>query len=299
MLRILVLLAFILCAASPDFARPNPRPLRIAVLDFGKTDTGRMFADQFAHIFGADAKADAEIQIIDRDQARAAAVGAGYQGSVNMALPEARDLASAMGCDFFFAGDAQTLRRSPSDGPSYFESFTAIYLVSGRTGRLVSWERLSVRQPGSKEAETALLAELKKSDILGRYQKALKLAQTEETVALTSAVGNAPPIIEVMADEQTDENANVRAPRPYRRLKPPYPDTAARAEVEAVVDVLVDIDARGEVTHSEIARWAGYELDQSVLDTVKRMHFFPALREGRAIPMRVLLRYNFRKPLAR
>jgi TonB family protein len=296
MLRVLVLLAFILCVASPGFALSNPRPLRIAVLDFGKTDSGRLFANQLADIFGAETKAEAEIQVIDRDQARAAAAGAGYQGSVNMALQEARDLASAMGCDFFFAGDAQTLRRSPSDGPSYFESFAAIYLVSGRTGKLVSWERLSVRQPNSKDAETALLAELKKSDVLERYLKTLRIAQTEETVARTSAVGNAPPVIEVMSDDQTDGNADVRAPRPYRRLKPRYPETAARAEVEAIVDVLVDIDARGEVIHAEIARWAGYELNQSVLDTVKQMHFFPAMRGGVAIPMRVLLRYNFRKP---
>ncbi|HMJ25885.1 MAG TPA: energy transducer TonB, partial [Pyrinomonadaceae bacterium] len=80
------------------------------------------------------------------------------------------------------------------------------------------------------------------------------------------------------------------------RVKPPYPDTAARAEVEATVDVLVDIDARGEVGRVEIARWAGYGLDQSVTDTVTQMHFFPAMRDGVAIPMRVLLRYNFRKP---
>jgi hypothetical protein len=26
------------------------------------------------------------------------------------------------------------------------------------------------------------------------------------------------------------------------------------------------------------------------------MHFFPAMRDGVATPMRVLLRYNFRKP---
>jgi len=78
--------------------------------------------------------------------------------------------------------------------------------------------------------------------------------------------------------------------------KPPYPESAARAEVEATVDVLVDIDARGEVGRIEIARWAGYGLDQSVLDTVKQMHFFPAMRNRVAIPMRVLLRYNFRKP---
>jgi protein TonB len=99
-----------------------------------------------------------------------------------------------------------------------------------------------------------------------------------------------------MSDENSDTNQEVRAPRPYRRVKPPYPEKAARAEVEATVDVLVDIDARGEVGRVEIARWAGYGLDQSVTDTVKQMHFFPAMREGVAIPMRVLLRYNFRKP---
>jgi len=73
-------------------------------------------------------------------------------------------------------------------------------------------------------------------------------------------------------------------------------ESAARAEVEATVDVLVDIDARGEVGRVEIARWAGYGLDQSVIDTVKQMHFFPAMRDRVSIPMRVLLRYNFRKP---
>src|SRR5260370_37823785 len=88
----------------------------------------------------------------------------------------------------------------------------------------------------------------------------------------------------------------VAAPRPYAGIKPPYPETAARAEVEATVDVLADIDARGEVERLEIARWAGYGLDQSVMDTVRQMHFFPAMRNGVAMPMRVLLRYNFRKP---
>jgi TonB family protein len=296
MLRVLVLLALIWCVAVPGFASTSQRPLRIAVLDFGKTDIGHLFADQLAHIFAVENQTTERFQIIDRDQARTAALGADYQGSVNMTLQEARDLASAIGCDFFFTGDAQTLRRSPSEGPAYFESYAAIYLVSGRTGRLVSWERISVRQSNSKDAETALLAELKRVGILGRYQKILRAAQAEESAERASAVEQTTPIIEVMSDDQTDANGEVRAPRPYRRLKPPYPETAARSEVEAIVDVLVDIDARGEVGRVEIARWAGYGLDQSVLDTVKQMHFFPAMREGVAIPMRVLLRYNFRKP---
>jgi TonB family protein len=60
--------------------------------------------------------------------------------------------------------------------------------------------------------------------------------------------------------------------------------------------VLVDIDANGKVGRIEIARWAGYGLDESVINTVKQIDFFPAMRDGVAIPMRVLLRYNFRKP---
>ena len=96
-----------------------------------------------------------------------------------------------------------------------------------------------------------------------------------------------------------DDNSkgDTSAPRPYRRIKPPYSAAAAQAEVEGVVDVQVDIDARGEITKIEIARWAGFGLDQSVLDTVKQMHFFPAMRDGVAIPMRVLLRYNFQRKI--
>jgi len=295
MSRVLFLLAFSFCVFSPDFASTSQRPLRIAFLDFGKTATGSLVADQLAQVLVGDDRERPAFQIMDRDQTRAAAVGAAYQGSLNMSLQEARDLASAIGCDFFFTGDAQTLRRAPSEGPAYFESYAAIYLVSGRTGKLISWERVSVHRPGSDAAEKALLRDLAEPDLLLRYQKVIARAQEDESAERASAIETAVPVIRVMSDE-TDETGDVRAPRPFRRLKPPYPETAARAEVEATVDVLIDIDARGEVGHVEIARWAGYGLDQSVVDTVKHLHFFPAMREGIAIPIRVLLRYNFRKP---
>ncbi len=265
------------------------------MLDFGKTVTGRLVADQLAHALVAKDRKSPGFQVMDRDQARAAALGAGYQGSLNMSLQEARDLASAIGCDFFFTGDAQTLRRSPSEGSGYSEAYAAIYLVSGRTGKLISWERVSVHRPGSDAAEKALLQDLAEPDLLLRYQKVIARAQEDESAERASAIETTVPVIQVMSDE-TNETGDVRAPRPFRRLKPPYPETAARAEVEATVDALIDIDARGEVGRVEIARWAGYGLDQSVIDTVKHLHFFPAMREGIAIPIRVLLRYNFRKP---
>lgn len=296
-IRVLVLLALISGAAASNLAaQTNQRPLRIAFLDFGKTNTGRLVTERLARSY--EDQTAREFQVLDRDQARAAALGAGYQGSLNLTLEEARDLASALGCDFFFAGEAQTLRRTPLEGAPYFESYAAIYLVSGRTGKLLWWERPSVQRTTPEDAEKVLLQEVTAVEVIHRYQTQILNTQKNESAARAAAIEAAAPVIEVMSEDADDSNRDLRAPRPFRRLKPPYPETAARAEVEAVVDVLVDIDERGEVGRLEIARWAGYGLDQSVLDTVRQMHFFPAMRDGAAIPMRVLLRYNFRKPPA-
>ncbi|PYS33114.1 MAG: hypothetical protein DMF75_10385, partial [Acidobacteria bacterium] len=165
-----------------------------------------------------------------------------------------------------------------------------------RTGRLVLWELPNVRRDSPEESEKALLAMLGSEETRRRYIIAIRRTLEEERAERASATEVNAPVIEVMSDENSEADKNARAPRAYRRLKPPYPETAARAEAEATVDALVDIDARGEVGRVEIVRWAGYGLDQSVVDTVKQMHFFPAMRNGVAIPMRVLLRYNFRKP---
>ena len=87
-----------------------------------------------------------------------------------------------------------------------------------------------------------------------------------------------------------------RLPLPYRRIRPPYPQAASRAEVEATVDALVELDEQGEVQSVEIVRWAGYGLDESVSTTIRQMHFRPALNAGAPVATRVLLRYTFRKP---
>jgi hypothetical protein len=44
-----------------------------------------------------------------------------------------------------------------------------------------------------------------------------------------------------------------------------------------------------------ITRWAGYGLDESVIKTINEMQWRAASREGKALPIRVLLRYNFKK----
>lgn len=238
---------------------------------------------------------DKDFALVDSDLAQAAAAGAGYDGSLNLSTDDARDIGAAIGADVYFIGDAQTVRRSPSTGAAYFESFASVFAVSARTGRLIFWERPLERRDTPEEAEQALLQKLSSPDTSRHYQVAIRRALEDESVERTEAVQSPPPIILGMSDA-IDSATDMREPRPYRRLKPPYPESAAIAEVEAVVDVLVDVDARGEVGKIQIARWAGYGLDQSVIDTVKQMHFFPAMQNQKAVPMRVLLRYNFRKP---
>src|SRR5258707_3478417 len=295
-LAVIVLFALTLTCAAQD----SPRPIRIALLDFGNGPNGRRVADGLAEVMSSNSRPttnrDDALQVIDRAWARAAALGTGYRGSLNLTLPEARDLGSAIGCDFFFAGEARTEQRSAVDGPPYFESYAAIYLVSARTGKLTFWEWRSVKRPAPEAAENALLQELVAEDMVQRYRKQIQRAREDEQAERVSAIENNVPVIEALSDDQSSAGNGVQVPRPYRRLKPPYPESAAHAEIEATVDVLVDIDARGEVGRVEVARWAGYGLDQSVIDTVRQLHFFPAHHDGAQIPIRVLLRYNFRKP---
>lgn len=289
---VLLVIAALCLLISPPARAQNP-PTRIAVIQPGDSVTAKRVAQQIAEIFKFES-GKTEFLTIDPDQTKAAANGAGYRGSLNLTIEDARSLGAAIGCDFFFTGNADTFRRSPSDAPIYYEAFASLFLVSARTGKLVLWERQEFRRPTATAAEQALITSLSAATSRERYQSTIRRIAREEQEARAAAIVANAPVIELMPEDET--TSGVRSPRPFRRLKPPYPDAAAHDRIEAVVDVLVDIDAKGKVGHLEITRWAGYGLDESVINTVKQLDFFPAMRDGVAIPMRVLLRYNFRKP---
>ena len=295
----LLLLSLSISAAAREKERKTvaprilERPLSLAILDFGNAAPGRLAADKLA----INLKRETSLIVLDRDQVRAAARGAGYESSLSLTLEEARDLGAALGSDFFILGDAQTLRRSPSDGPVYFDSYASIFVVSARTGRLVSWQRPAFAADTPAAAEQLLLSELSGLEIQHRLSVTVHRAHDDERGERELTTAKQIPIIEAAPDDEKSAAAEgLRLPRPYRRFVPVYPESAARAEVEATVDVLIDLDATGEVTRVEVVRWAGFGLDEATVETVRRLHFFPAMRDGIAIPIRVLLRYNFRKP---
>ncbi len=280
----------LLLATAAHAARPSSRAA-VAVLDFGETATGRRAADELAARWRERFPV---LAVMSRGAARAAAKGAGYDGSLNLTLEAARDLGAAVGADFLVAGAADTVRRQSFTRPIYFESYASVFVVSSFTGRLVIWQHLSAEAETAADAERDLSIKLRAA--AEPLAAAVDGARERERAERKLSVERDTPVIEEAPEEGTAEAKDFRVPLPYRRLRPGYTAEAARAGAEATVDALVELDAEGEVKSVEIVRWGGYGLDESVAATIRGMHFRPALRAGKAIPVRVLLRYNFRRP---
>jgi TonB family protein len=168
--------------------------------------------------------------------------------------------------------------------------------VNARTGRLLMWARPSFENAYAVQAKDLLLKEVTNGETFHRLLIMTRRANEDEQNERMIIPPATPVIEEAPDDEKVAEAQGLRLPRPYRRLRPEYPQSAARAEAEATVDVLVDVSADGEVSDVRVVRWAGFGLDEATVATVRQMHFFPAMKNGTAIPLRVLLRYNFRKP---
>jgi TonB family protein len=269
------------------------QPPVVSVLDFGSTPIAKQATDTLR----SRLRATGDVVVADPDLSRAAAKGIGYTGSLNLTVTDARDLGAALASEFYILGDAQTLRRSSFESPVYYESYCSIFLVSARTGRLLLWERPSFERPGATYAEAKLSEYLLDDELVRRLLGVIKKSHDADRMQRTVLTASAEAVIEgAPEDEKAAEVQGIRTPRPYRRLRPEYPHSAARAEAEATVDVVVDVGADGEVGEVQIVRWAGFGLDESTIATVRQLHFFPAMKNGTPIPMRVMLRYNFRKP---
>jgi TonB family protein len=289
---------FVLLTVLPgtSAAARETRPLTLAVLDVGEKPVAERAAARLTKALGSVAIMGLKLTVLDRDLSRAAARGVGYAGSLNMTLAEARALGASVGCDFFLTGDAQTVRRSSSARPVYYESYASVFVVSAHTGRLVLWDRPAAEADTAEGAEAALLAALDAGAALRYVAAVAEAAEREERERFAQEEVGTAAVIDLSTDEGAASNRDLREPAPYRRLRPAYTAAASRAEAEATVDALVEIGADGEVSDVRVVRWGGFGLDEEVVATVRRMHFRPAQRDGEPVPVRVLLRYNFRKP---
>jgi TonB family protein len=273
-------------------AQTGNRPTSLTILDFGNSSFATTVTDRLRN----GLKAIDALTVLDSDLGRAAAKGVGYSGSLNMLLSEARDLGAALSSDFYLIGDAQTIRRSSVSRPVYYESYCSLFVISSRSGKLAHWERPSVDAETPQTAQEQLLKQLDQVAFIQGISSAIKQTQLTEQAQRSIINVDAPLIEEAPDDEKIAEAQGLRLPKPFRRLRPEYPQSAAKADAEATVDVVVDVGADGEVANVEVVRWAGFGLDEVTVSTVRQLHFFPAMRNGTPVPLRVLLRYNFRRP---
>ncbi len=202
----------------------------------------------------------------------------------NLSTAEARRIGSVIGAENFVLLRSRVQRRAALAGSAYFEAYAISYVVSSRTGSLLDWHVESVEAPDEDEARKRLIERVPiLSDRIGKALKANHFSIVRD-----------PKFLEVPA-ENSPLAKDLRTPVPYRRLRPEYTGLASSYGVKATVDIEVDVDADGTIARTSIERWAGFGLEDSVEKTVRSMNWRPAEREGRPLPMRILLRYNFTK----
>jgi TonB family protein len=215
-----------------------------------------------------------------------APVSATAKDLFNLSLESAKNIGLGIGCDLYIILRSENLRRSSSKKDAYYEAYLVAFLVNGRTGELLAWKDLAAEAAEPSLADKALFALFK--DFAVQVPSLIKegLAAEQKNAFDTS-------LFQIAGDGER----GLRTPLPFQRLVPVSTAAAQHLRIEAVVDIEVAIDVKGYITGTRILRWAGFGLDETVTETVRKMNFRPAILEGKAIPARFLLRYNFRVPV--
>ena len=254
---------------------------RVAVLTPDHAESSRQFAEKL------ETQLSEKLNVLDDSLSEAAYLSVSPATPFNLTTDESKRIGSAIGCDSFILIRSTTQRRSAYKREEYYDAYAVIYVVSSRTGRLVFWKLQSFEAAKPDKAANMLADSVDSlsSEIARKLHLAIKTELNEPT----------PLKMEEVPDADSAAAKNFRAPIPYRRVKPEYTEQAALYDVAATVDLVVDTDEKGTILRTEIVRWAGFGLDESVEKTVRSMNWRPAERNGKSLPMRFLLRYNFKK----
>lgn len=225
-------------------------------------------------------------RVVDTSLAWSAYSASGLTGSYNLSSQQSREIGTLIGTDYFVLIRTETLRRQSVKTGGYFESFAAVFVVDSRNGRSVGFELESV-EGDTESAATTLLSR--------QFRSIAQFIST--TIERSKAVPDQPLDKKFLPipDVETPEAKGLKTPIPYNRIRPEYTSAAYLYSVAATIEIEVDIDTDGSVARTSIERWAGFGLEESVEKAVRSMNWRPAMKGGKPLPMRVLLRYNFTK----
>ena len=269
----LIVVSFILLQLS-IFAQ------KIAVLAPEKNGQSESFAEKF------ESSLAGKFKIINSSLSETAFLSANVEKPFNMTAEEAKTVGAAIGGEYFLLVKCENLRRYSFEKKEYYESYAAVYAVSSRSGRLVFWKLQTFSGYTPKDADKLLFDS---TDDLAKEISA-KLTEVSKAELIEKRTK-----LEEIPDENSPAAKNFRPPLPFRRLSPKYTSIANLYSIEATVEIEIDFDENGWITQTDIVRWAGFGLDEAVTETVRRMNWRAATRNGKTLPIRALLRYNFKK----
>ncbi|MEP6902261.1 MAG: energy transducer TonB [Actinomycetota bacterium] len=254
--------------------------LKIAILTPEKNEQSEKFAEKL------EISLAGKFKVLDSSLSETAFLSSNPENPFNLGSEEAKIIGAAIGCDYFLLVKAQNLRRSSFEKKEYFESYAAIFVVSSRTGRLVFWKLTTFNSSKSNAADKLLFDST--TDLTGEISDKLPNIAKQELNEKTAK-------LEEIPDENSPDAKNFRSPLPYKKISPQYTALANLYGITATVDIEVDFDESGQIRRTEIVRWAGFGLDESVTETIRKMNWRPAEKNKKTLPIRVLLRYNFKK----
>ncbi len=252
---------------------------KIAIVTPEKNAEAEVFAEKL------DENLSEHFKIIDNSLSETAFNSIAYENPFNLTTDNSKNIGLRIGCDYFILIKSDSLRRFSFERKEFYESYAAIFVVGSRSGNLIFWKLLSRESENVGDSNKLLLDSTENLSI----EVSEKIKENNETKT------NKLKEIRELPDADSPEVKNFRPPLPYKRIRPEYTQAANLYGIEATIDILVDVDENGEILHTEIVRWAGFGLDEAVAETVRKMNWKPASYKGENLPIRVLLRYNFKK----
>jgi TonB family protein len=79
-----------------------------------------------------------------------------------------------------------------------------------------------------------------------------------------------------------------------QKVAAPYPEEAAKAGIEGVVVLELDVDPAGRVASARVIAPAGHGFDEAALEAVRQFAFEPGRSGDQPVPVRVTYRYSFK-----
>lgn len=279
------LVAALLLLSIPSNAGASGVPVqsayspRIAVLALGGIQRLRAEVRRVLSAAGATIVADG--------LAEAAARGVGYDGSLNPTRDDVKRLVSAIGAETVVVGTSSVVERESGDPSRRWDAFAGVFLVDGRSGRLLRYCGLSFLDASREVAEARLISAVAAEiatwvDVVRSDGIAIPDEWNSEDATFVDFVS------------QPEGSPDLIPPRFFSRPVPAYTPDADRVHATATVELLVEFLADGSYGRIDVVRWAGFGLDEASILAVRSSKFWPARRVGVSVPARAMIRFNFR-----